>query len=63
MVKKALVIVFVFCGMNLFSQTSDIVVKEGLLRFQGTIGMGKSTDRNENNIFLHGNLEYFIHSF
>lgn len=63
MVKKALVIVLVFCGMNLFSQTSDLVVKEGLLRFQGTIGMGKSTDRNENNIFLHGNLEYFIHSF
>ena len=63
MVKKMLVIVIVFFGVNLFSQTNELVVKEGLLRFQGTVGIGKSTDRTENNIFLHGNLEYFIHSF
>jgi len=61
MVKQIVIILF-FMPLFLFSQEESSVIDKGLVRFQGTIGMGKLLNLNETNIFLTGNLEYYIQS-
>lgn len=62
MVKPFLIGLFLFLSLFLFSQEESIVVNKGLVRFQGTIGIGKLLSIDETNIFLTGNLEYYIQS-
>ncbi len=45
-----------------FSQENESVVRKGLLRAQGTISFGKFSELDQNGLYLHGNLEYYVDS-
>ncbi|MDT8411914.1 MAG: hypothetical protein RQ875_05600 [Vicingaceae bacterium] len=59
---KQLVFILFFVPIIVFSQEKNNVVDKGLVRFQGTISVGKLLSMDETNIFLTGNLEYYVSS-
>ncbi|MCB0400561.1 MAG: hypothetical protein KDD41_00610 [Flavobacteriales bacterium] len=61
MVKNILVAILLTSGIYSFGQeTSEQVVRPGLIRAQGTISFGSFSDLDQSGLYLHGDLEYYL---
>jgi hypothetical protein len=48
-----------FISLQAYTQDNKQFVHQGLIRFMGTLSYGKLFSHNTNNIFLHGDIEYY----
>ena len=56
---RTLLALIVLLPLWLYSQEENLV-RDGLLRAQGTFSFGKFSDIEQNGLYIHGNLEYYV---